>query len=63
MNIMRHQGDIVFGAVGTAGTLSLTQWNAYIAFACGVLTFVILVFRLRREWKHRDKPPTRKDED
>lgn len=53
---MKH-GDIVFGAVGTVGTITLTQFNAMLACAAGILTVGVMALRFRREWKNRNQPP------
>lgn len=52
-------GDLIFGAAGTVGTLTLGQINVALGCAAGVLTVTILAFRLRREWRHRNDPPER----
>ncbi len=56
--------DLIFGAGGFAGTITLDQVNKVLACAVGLLTVLILIFRLRREWKYRNsrkvyqQPPT-----
>lgn len=53
---MKH-GDIVFGTIGTLGTITLTQFNAMLAFAAGILTVGVMALKFRREWKSRNQPP------
>jgi len=55
---MRQNWDVIFGTAGTAGTITLSQINAYLAFMVGVLTVIVMTIRLRREWKNRNTPPT-----
>ena len=50
-------GDIVFGTLGTVGTITLAQFNAILACGAGLLTVGVMGLRLRREWKHRNDPP------
>jgi hypothetical protein len=57
---MKH-GDVLFGAVGTASTFGLGTINALLGCAAGVLTIAVLVFRLRREWIHRNDKPESKE--
>jgi hypothetical protein len=57
---MKH-GDVIFGAVGTASTFGLGTINALLGCAAGVLTIAVLVFRLRREWIHRNDKPESKE--
>lgn len=54
--IMKH-GDLIFGAVGTAGTITLTHINLLLGFVAGILTVGVMALRFRKEWKYRDKPP------
>jgi hypothetical protein len=54
------KSDIIFGAVGTAATFGLSEVNLALGFMAGVLTVTILCFKLRREWLHRNDPPTDK---
>lgn len=58
---MQKHWDVMFGVGGTASTITLTQVNAYLAFISGVITVFIVVVRARREWKHRNEPPAKKE--
>jgi hypothetical protein len=51
---MKH-GDIVFGAVGTAGTFTLAQINVALGCVAGVLTVAVMLFKLKKEWRDRNK--------
>jgi len=54
---MKHS-DIVFGTAGTAATFGLGFINVALGCVAGVLTVGILALRFRREWLHRDDPPS-----
>lgn len=54
------KSDIIFGTAGTALTFGLSAVNVFLGFGAGVLTVLILALKLRREWLHRDDPPTEK---
>jgi len=55
---MRQNWDVFFGTAATAGTITLSMVNAYLAFAIAVMSLILMTFRMRREWKNRNKPPT-----
>lgn len=55
---MNKHADVAFGVAGTGGTFALNAVNPILGAIAGTLTIVLLCFRLRREWKHRDDPPT-----
>lgn len=48
-------GDIIFGAVGTSATFGLTQINLTLGCIAGVLTVIVMLLKLRKEWRDRDK--------
>lgn len=50
-----HNWDITFGAAGTIGTVGLSQINLMLGFLAGVLTVAVMLLRLRKEWKDRNK--------
>lgn len=50
--------DLSIGAVGLFGTISLGQFNQLIACGVGLLTLACLGFRLCREIRNRNNPPT-----
>lgn len=54
---MKHNGDIIFGTIGTAGTALLSTVNVYLACIAGVFTCLVMALKLRREWLHRNDPP------
>ena len=54
---MSKQWDILLGTVGTAGTITLSTINAWLALTAGILTVFVMALRARREWKGRDRPP------
>lgn len=54
---MNKYGDVIFGAAGTASTVTLSTINGYLAFGTGCLTLCILSIRLYREIKNINKPP------
>lgn len=49
--------DISFGVGGTVATIGLSQCNAILAFATGILTVTVMIMRCRREWQNRNKKP------
>lgn len=49
--------DVIGGAIGGAATIGVAQVNQWLACAIGVVTFSILLIRLRRAWRHRNIPP------
>jgi Na+/proline symporter len=58
MNEMKN--DILIGTVGTATTFGLGFFNVVLGCIAGILTVSILLLKLRREWQHRNDPPTEK---
>jgi len=52
------KSDVMFGTVGTVLTFMFNAINPFLGFIAGVLTVVVLCFKLRREWLHRNDPPT-----
>lgn len=54
--LMKH-GDVIFGAVGTASSFTLGTVNLLLGCTAGVLTVGVMGLRLRREWRHRNRPP------
>ena len=52
--------DIIVGAAGTGVTFGLGFVNVFLGCVAGVLTVTILCLKLRREWRHRNDPPTDK---
>lgn len=51
---MKH-GDIVFGVVGTTSTFGLGTINAVLGCIAGVLTVAVMLFKLRKEYRDRNK--------
>jgi len=54
---MKHL-DVMFGTAGAIATISLSAINVFLGFIAGALTVGILILRFRREWNHRNDPPT-----
>ena len=54
--------DVVVGAAGTVGTFSLAQLNVWLGTGCGLVTFIVLLFKLRREWLFRNVRPAKRPE-
>ena len=50
-----NNGDIAFGVIGTAGTFGLGQINLVLGCTAGVLTIAVMLMRLRKEWRDKDK--------
>ena len=50
---MKHW-DIAAGSLGALATIKLDEFNTHIAAACGVLTAVLLCFRIRKAWITRN---------
>lgn len=51
---MRH-GDIIMGTIGTAGTFTLATFNVLLGCIAGLLTVIVMGFKVRREWRNRNK--------
>jgi hypothetical protein len=47
--------DVIFGFM--AGGISIALLNSLVALACGLVSLTILFYRLRREHRHRNRPP------
>lgn len=52
---MSKNSDVILGAVVSG--FSLAEINVALGCVCAALTAVILVLRLRREWRDRNRPP------
>jgi hypothetical protein len=52
---MNNHGDIAFGVVGTIGTIGLGTINVMLGCFAGILTCGVMLLRLRKEWRNRDK--------
>jgi len=50
--------DVMLGTAGTAATFGLGFINVALGCVAGILTVGILALRFRREWIHRNDPPT-----
>lgn len=53
--------DICFGIAGSVTTWGLTAVNGILALIAGILTVAVMVLRLRREWKIRNRDPDDED--
>lgn len=51
---MNRQWDVLVGVAGTATSLTFAEANTIVAFMAGVLTVMLLMFRVRREWLRRN---------
>jgi len=51
---MQRQWDLLVGVAGTVTTWGFAEANAVVAFLAGVLTLILLGFRVRREWLRRN---------
>lgn len=49
--------SVLLGTIGTTITFILSNFDKVLAYVAGILTVVLLILKVRREWKHRNDPP------
>jgi hypothetical protein len=52
---MNRPGDAIIGAIGTAGTFTLANFNVLLGCIAGLLTCCYMGLKLKKEWRDRDE--------
>lgn len=58
-HILQTTRDTVVGAIGTVGSLELSEWNAVVGIFAGLATLTYMIVRIMlalREWRAGRKP-------
>ena len=59
---MKH-GDVMLGAAGSVATFVASHFNEFLGSCVGLVSLAVMLLRLRREWKHRNEPPPKHEEE
>jgi len=54
---MKHTFEAFSGWIVAAVVYTIGHYNTIIAALIGTVSLLILLFKLRREWVHRNDPP------
>ena len=57
MKIMKHGGDVIIGAVGVGGSITIAQYNAIMGAVGVTLSVVYLCMKIFYFWRRRNDPP------
>ena len=53
----------MLGAAGSVATFVASHFNEFLGSCVGLVSLAVMLLRLRREWKHRNEPPPKHEEE